>query len=201
MMKYIPVYALFLMLTCGNACLAQNTATSSWIYSIHEYTDAIGKRLIVQNSFPRSGGRYTDPTGKDHVYAVFWTRIINETDTPFELSIGFPVESSELPSIPGVFFRLFFPADTMTVDKESLYNYGLSMTSALDHALSKPAALKRTINPKESGAFYVVTLSNKGVDGPIRTEFTFKGEKVFYSINKNEFHCGKINLKNLTLSK
>jgi len=175
---------------------------SRWIYTQHEYADAAGKRVIVQNSFPKSGGRYTDPTGKDHVYAVFWTRIVNETDHPFELSIDFPVESYELPTLPGIYCRLFFPADTMTSDKEALYDYGLtSLKSVLDNGLSKPSALKRTIGPKASGAFYIVTLSNKGVDGPIRTGFTFKGEDVFYSINKNEIHCGKINLKDLILSK
>jgi hypothetical protein len=215
-MKYIQVYVLFLLLFFCNSCTGQNkkdlskenskpetkdTAASRWIYTEYEYTDTIGKRVIVQNSFPKSGVRYTDPTGKEHVYAVFWTRIVNETDHPFELSVDFPVESYELPALPGVYYRLFFPADTMTIDKEPLYDYGLtSLKSVLDNGLSKPSALKRTIGPKESGAFYVVTLSNKGMDGPIRTGFAFKGEDVFYSINKNEIHCGKINLKNLILN-
>jgi hypothetical protein len=172
------------------------------IHTKYEYTDSIGKRLIIQNSFPKSGIHYTDPTGKEYVYAVFWTRIVNETDSPCELTIDFPVESYELPSIPGVYYRLFFPPDTMTLDKEPLYDYGLTgLKSFLDNGLSKPSSLKRTISPKESSAFYVVTLSNKGVGSPIRTGFTFKDQNIFYRINKNEIHCGKINLRKLILQK
>lgn len=216
-MKYIQIYALFFILVFCNSCAGQNkkdlskqnnkpetkdTAASRWIYTQYEYADSIGKRLIIQNSFPKSGIQYTDPTGKEHLYAVFWTRIVNETDNPLEISLDFPVESYELPTIPGVYYRLFFPPDTMTIDKEPMYDYGLTgLKSVLDNGLSKPSALKRIISPKGSGAFYVVTLSNKGMDGPIRTGFTFKGENVFYSINKNEIQCGKINLKNLILQK
>jgi hypothetical protein len=50
--------------------------------SNYEYTDSTGRSLIIQNSFPKSGIHYTDPTGKRYIYAVFWTRIINETDNP-----------------------------------------------------------------------------------------------------------------------
>jgi hypothetical protein len=47
----------------------------------------------------------------------------------------------------------------MTIDKEPLYDYGLTgLKSFLDNGLSKPSSLKRTISPKESSAFYVVAL-------------------------------------------
>ena len=48
-----------------------------------------GASLIIQNSFPRGGVKYTDPDGEVYYYAVFFTRIINETDNPFELTIDF----------------------------------------------------------------------------------------------------------------
>jgi len=172
-----------------------------YIDTKYEYIDSTGRSLIIQNSFPKSGTQYTDPTGKRYVYAVFWTRIVNETDNPCELTIDFPAESSELASAPGVYYRLFFPPDAMTIDKEALYDYGLGLKSFLDTGLSKPSSLKRTISPKESSAFYVVTLSNKGVDGTLRTGFTLKDQNVFYRINKTEIHCGKINLKKLMLQK
>lgn len=57
-----------------------------------EYTDSIGKSLIIQNSFPRDGP-YTDPTGKIFGYGIFWTRVINETATLLELTINFPADS------------------------------------------------------------------------------------------------------------
>jgi hypothetical protein len=56
----------------------------------YEYTDSIGKSLIIQNSFPR-GILYTAPNGKEYAKATFWTRIINETDNPLELTIDFYV--------------------------------------------------------------------------------------------------------------
>ena len=167
----------------------------------YEYTDPTGRGIIIQNSFPKSGTHYTDPTGKGYIYAVFWTRIVNETDNPCELTIDFPAESSELPFAPGVYYRLFFPPDTMTIEKGPLYDYGLDLKSSLDNSISKPFSLKRTIGPKESSAFYVVTLSNKGVNGTLRTGFSLKEQDLFYRINKTEIHCGKINLKKLTLRK
>ena len=166
-----------------------------YIDTKYEYIDSTGRSLIIQNSFPKSATQYTDPTGKRYVYAVFWTRIVNETDNPCELTIDFPAASSELPFAPGVYYRLFVPPDTMTIDKEPLYDYGLGLKSFLDNGLSKPSSLKRTISPKESSAFYVITLSNKGVNGTLRTGFSLKKQDLFYRINKTEIHCGKINLK------
>lgn len=168
-----------------------------YIDTKYEHIDSTGGKIIVQNSLPKSGIHYTDPSGNKYAYAVFWTHIINETDHPCEITINFPAELSELPSAPGVYYRLFLPPDTMTIDKESLYDYGLTgLKSFLDNSLSKPSTLKRTIRPKESSTFYVVTLSNKGVGGPLRTGITFKDQNIFYRINKTDIYCGNIGLKN-----
>ena len=93
----------------------------------YEYTESNGARLIIQNSFPKSGINYTDPNGKKYIYAVFWTRIINETFDPLELTIDFPVDSFEVPSSSGNYMKLLLPSDTMTIDKEPLYDYGLTI--------------------------------------------------------------------------
>ena len=172
-----------------------------YIDTKYEYTDSAGGSLIIQNSFPKSGAHYSAPTGKGYIYAVFFTRIINETGNPCELAIDFPAVSSELSFAPGVYYRLFFPPDTMTIDKGPLYDYGLGLKYFLDTSLSKPSSLKRTIGPKKSSAFYVVTLSNKGVNGTLRTGFSLKEQDLFYRINKTEIHCGNINLKKLMLRK
>lgn len=175
------------------------------VYTKFEYADAIGKRLIIQNGFPRGGLKYTDPNGKVYVYAVFWTRIINETDNPLELKISFPVDSYELPSSPGRSFKILLPSDTMSLDKVNLFNYGLDLESFLDNGIHKSSSLKRTINPKESSGFYVVTLFNKGVDSALRTGLSLKDQNLFYRVkvdgskNNNtssdkEIHCGSINL-------
>jgi len=123
------------------------------IHTKYEYTDSIGKRLIIQNGPPRGGIRYTDPDGEVYGYAVFWTRIINETDNPLELKIDF-LDSYEVPSFPGKYFKILVPPDTMTRDKEDLFSYGLTnLESFLDKNIHKPSSLKRTINPKESSGF------------------------------------------------
>jgi len=215
-MKYAHVYVLFLMLFFHTSCGGQNktglpkekirfetrdTSTSRWIYTKYAYADSTGRSLIIQNSFPR-GEKYTDPTGNAYVYAVFWTRIINETNNSMGLTIDFPLDSYELPSSPGNYFKILLPSDTMTPDKEPLFNYGLTgLASFLDTSLHKSPSFKRTINPKESSGFYVVTLFNKGVNGTLRTGLSLKEQNLFYRINDKEIHCGSINLKNLVLQK
>jgi hypothetical protein len=179
----------------------------------YEYADSMGKRLIIHNSFPKSGGSYTDPNGKKYVYAVFWTRITNETINPIELTIDFPLDSFEIPSSSDNYMKLLLPSDTMTIEKEPLYDYGLPIKSFLDTGINKSYSLKRTINPKESTTFYVVLLSNKGVDGTLRTGLSLKGQNLFYKISayksisghplmdEKEINCGSINLNNLLLNK
>jgi hypothetical protein len=187
------------------------------IHTKYEYTDSIGKRLIIQNGFPRGGSRYTDPNGEVYGYAVFWTRIINETDNPLELKIDF-VNSYEVPSLPGQYFKILVPPDTMTRDKENLFNYGLTnLESFLDNSIHKPSSLKRTINPKESSGFYVVKLGGGDI---LRTGLSLKEQDLFYRvsvydstaqrkrgsgppslISEKEIHCGSINLKNLMFRK
>ena len=125
----------------------------------YEYTESNAARLIIQNGFPRGGAKYTDQNVDDYNYAVFWTQIINETDNPLELKMDFPVDSYEVPSLPGKYYKVLIPADTMTLEKFPLFNYGLTnLESFLDNSIHKSASLKRTINTKESNGFYVVIL-------------------------------------------
>lgn len=109
-MKYTHVYALFLMFVFCASCGGQNkpdptkekiksetkdivtspVSNERNIHTKYEYTDSIGKRLIIQNGFPR-GGPYTDPNGKEYFKVIFWTRLINETDDPLELKIDLAI--------------------------------------------------------------------------------------------------------------
>lgn len=236
-MKYVFLYTLFLMAVCHSSCgQAQTTSAKDSIkpenkerstspskdpnlHTKYEYTDASGKRLIIQNGYPRGGIRYTAPDGELYGYAVFWTRIINETDHPLELKIDFP-NSYEVPSIPGKYFKLLVPPDTMTIDKVGVYNFGLTgLESFLDSSIHKPSSLKRTIHPNESTGFYVVKLSLVS-EGPIgggdvlRTGLLLKGQDLFYSVStynssparqqpaiigEKDIYLGSINLKNLVV--
>jgi len=123
-------------------------------YNKFQYTDSIGWSLIVQNSFPKGGTKYTDPDGEVYYYAVFFLRIINETDNPLELMMDFPVNSCEDPYLPGKYYKVLVPADTMTLDKFPLFNYGMrDKESFLDKNIHNPSSLKRTINQKNRALF------------------------------------------------
>ena len=224
-MKYLQVYTFFLGLVICTSCKGQKKTYSPKensksetkdrvaypgsndpnIPTRYEYTDSIGKRLIIQNSLSR-GIKYTDPNGKKENKVLFWTRITNETENPLELNIDFPVEY-EVPSLPGRYFKILLPSDTMTLDKEPLPDYGITdLKSFLDNNIHKPSSLKRTINPKESGGFYVAILFDKGVIGPFRTGLSIKGPNLFYKVTRyagkqgllfvdeKEINCGSINL-------
>jgi len=175
------------------------TPSDKSIYSKYEYIDSKGKNLIIKNSFPKGGMKYKDAKGNQYVYAVFWTQITNETSNPLELNLDFLSDAYEYPASSGNYIRLLLPSDTLTTDKIPLFNYGLEVKSFLDNAIDKSSSLKRTINPNESTAFYVVTLSTKGVNGTLRTGLSIKGQNLYYKINDKEIGAGKINLKDLNL--
>jgi hypothetical protein len=194
--------------------LTPETVTGETVSSVrkYEYADSMGKRLIIQNSLSR-GIRYIDPNGKKENKVLFWTRITNETENPLELNINFPVEY-EVPSLPGRYFKILLPPDTMTLDREPLPDYGITdLKSFLDNNIHKPSSLKRTINPKESCGFYVAILCDSGVVGPTRTGLSIKGQNLVYRISRydgrrggslmlvdeKEINCGSINFKNLVL--
>jgi hypothetical protein len=197
---------------------ATSTRSNEKYHTQYAYTDSNGKSLIIQNGFPR-GGPFTDPNGTEYFKMIFWTRFINETDHPLEFQIGFPVDSYEVPSMPGKYYRVLVPPDTMTLDKCALVDYGLTdLIPFSDNNIHKPSSLKRTINPKGSTGFYVVILRPRTAPAPgmLRTGLTLKGQDLFYKISRYSstparqppslidekvIQCGRINLKNLRLRK
>lgn len=157
-----------------------------------KYDDSINKGISIHNSYPKGGQKYTAPNGKEYVYLVFWTCIKNETDSDLALSIEFPIETFTVPSTPEVNFNLYLPIEEMTLNKEPLFNYGLDLKLFLDKYIEKSPELIKTIRPNESYSFYVVALSNKGVNGVVRTGFELQEEKLIYKINNHEINCGRI---------
>jgi len=220
---FIFMIAPFFLGCQGNVKKESNNNASadsvSWRYGVnenpvYEYTDANGKHLTIQNGLPR-GEKYTHPKGDEYFKVIFWTRIINETDNPLELKINFPVDSYEIPYLPGKYYKILVPPDTMTVDEEPLYNYGLrDLKSFLDSSIHKASSLERTINPKESSGFYIVILAQptEGVPGGIlRTGLSLQGQNLFYRISRyastpahtlihtKEIYCGSINVNLIPL--
>ena len=194
------------------------TSIDSYIDTKYLYVDNNGKLITIQNGLPIGGLRYTDPNDKEYHYAIFWTRIINETDNPLELKIDF-LDSYEVPYFPDKHYKILVPLDTMTTGKVDLFNYGLTDLGAfLDNSINKPSSLKRTISPKDSSGFYFVKLGlvSEGPYGSgniLRTGLSLNGEDLFYRVSvynsvkppiiigEKEIDCGKINLKKLKLQK
>jgi hypothetical protein len=206
-MKYIHVYALFLCVLCTSrgqgqtgsparsAAIPSSQADDSWVHTKYEYTDAARKRVVIQNSRPKGGQTTKDRHGKQYLYAVFWTRVVNETASPVEVTMEFPADSVGMPSSPGVYIKLVLPSDTMTIDKGPLYDYGLDMKSFLYEDHYGSSSLKRVVPPGSSGAFYVVALSVRGVNGPLRAGLSVRGRDLFYRLNDKEIPCGSLNVR------
>jgi polyisoprenoid-binding protein YceI len=203
MMKYAHVYILFFVTfflpSCGEqkktnlpkvTIEPENRNTSSGkdeadFHTKYEYADSIGKRIIIQNGYPRGGIKYTDPSNNENSYAVFWTRIINETDNQLELNIDFPIKSYEISNFPGKYFKILVPDDTLSHDKVPILNLP-SLTSFLNKNINNPSSFKRTINPKQSSGFYFVMLINTlEATGMTRTGLSLKGQDLFYKISRH----------------
>ena len=210
-MKYKQLFALLLIaascISCGrnkteNAGKKTKLETKGLVQSakpkdknIHtryDYGESTGAHLIIQNSFPKSGIKYTDANGRRYVYAVFFSRITNKSNQAVELKVDLPLAPFELPSSSNNYMKLLLPPDSLTADRESLYDYGLDVKSFLDQRTARSSSLKKIIKPNESSTFYVVTLSTRGVNGTLRPGFSLKGEDLFYKVNEKEIYCGKI---------
>lgn len=177
--------------------LSSSIATGQNFDTEYKFPDSTGKNLVIQNSLPKGGIAYTSPSNEDFIYAVFWTRITNETDTSIELKIDFPADGFRLPNSIDNSVKLPLPASRMTIEKEAMFNYGFTeIENYLDKNYNKESSLNKTILPKESYLFYVTALYDKGVEGVIRAGFKMKNDQVFYKISGLEIPCGQIKLTN-----
>jgi hypothetical protein len=200
-MRLLTPFILLICISCnrteisGKKDTAQEPLTDypyTYIDTERRFTDSTGLDVIIQNSLPKGVG-YTTGKGFDR---ILWTRIMNQSDTPLEVMIDFPADSFEISSSPGTYIRVFLPVDTMTVEKEELYAYGITS------GLGKSTPLQRTIKTKEEVLFYIGVLFCR-VGGAVRGELVLKGHGLFYNIRgvPQEFDstlipCGQIVFKN-----
>ncbi len=157
-----------------------------------KYVDSINKGITIRNSYPKGGEVYTDPNGKKYVYAVFWTCITNESDSDLEININFPINPIMVQSSPDINFNFYLPKEEMSIEKAGLFGYGLDLKSFLDKNIDQPSELLVTISPKDSHSFYVVALSNRGVNGVVRAGFELQKLTLIYKINNHEIISGQI---------
>jgi len=177
--------------------LSSFTIMGQKFHTEFKYADSINKGITIQNSYPKGGQKYTGLNGKEYVYAIFWTSVTNETTSNLEISINFPVDSFSIPTSPSTKFQLYLPKEKMALEKATLLNYGLDLKSFLDKNINEPSELRITISPNNSYIFYVVALSNKGVNGVVRAGFELRKQDLFYKINDQEISCGRIVSQNL----
>lgn len=193
-----------------------DTVIVETVNSVRRYTyaDAMGKRVIFTNSLPR-GTAYTAADGKNYFRWIFWSGITNETEKPLEIDMNFPAAFYEVPGATGSRYKILVPPDTMTVDKEQLFNYGMTGLSAfVDTAIHKSSTLKRTIQPNQSTGFYIVLLSlstDVATGFTMRTGLRVKGQNLVYTITRyadkkdhpllsqEDISCGSINFEDLML--
>jgi hypothetical protein len=182
----------------NNYIQSQNPDLERYIYTDTTYASSSGKGITIQNSLPKGGGiapdgtQYFDSSGKNYGFAVFWTRIINKTNTALELNINFPADSFAIFTAPDSYLKLLLPTDRFTYDKLSSYNYGITGTkSFLDANLNKATKLQKTIKPNEEHIFYIATLSY-GAGGTPRAALILKEQDFYYKMSITPHGSGTI---------
>lgn len=176
---------------------AHNYSKEEFIDSQFEYSDSIGNSLLVQNSFPKGGQKYTDPEGNKYTYAVFWTRISNRTNQNLRINLNLPTEAQSLTSSPEIRFNLILAPVSMSEDKIHQMNYGLSnIDFILDNTLGQVPEFDQKIQPNESEMFYMIVLTSQGIDGTIRSSLQLENQDLIYHINQTEINVGKAFLGN-----
>lgn len=166
------------------------------------YRETENKGIIIQSSYPK-GDRYVDSKGKEFGVGIFWSRVVNETNTPVELEVNFTGEEWTTPSM-SVTLGVSLLSDTMLLDKVSQYSYGIrDLRTVLDAGL-QPTRLRRTIKPQEDWFFYVMIIPNSKPNVPTkgggtRTELILKDSKLFYEVRLDDeslsIPCGDLVFK------
>lgn len=113
------------------------------------------------------------------------------------MAVNFPVDSIPIPNSPGTYVKVFLPSDTMTLDKRSLFSYGLTELESFE----QPTKFERRLNPKEDCLFYVVAIfyqTRAGAwhqeRGGNRAELMLKEQELFYRMlpQIDLLRCGRI---------
>ncbi|MEM6378864.1 MAG: hypothetical protein AAF705_11640 [Bacteroidota bacterium] len=188
-MRISIIFALFLLTIFS--VKGQNINTD-W------YSESTSKGITIQNSYPR-GGRYPGTVNKhfNYSYLVFFTRIINETESTFEIDINFSADPIAIPNSPNAFMKVFLPADTMTLEKRSIPSYGINELASLD----EPTRFQRKVKPGEDCLFYSVAIFYQTTAGDWiqerggnRAELILEGQDLYYNIlpQLDALPCGKI---------
>ena len=162
------------------------------------YSSNTSNGITIQNSFPK-GGPYPGPTSKHFNYShlVFFTRVVNETEHRIDLDLNFSADSIAIPNATDTFMKLFLPQDTMTLDKQGLFSFGVKDIESFDQSTK----FQKTLNPKEDCSFYVVAIFYQTQADPWsqerggnRAELVLDGADLYYRMlpQVDSLYCGRI---------
>jgi hypothetical protein len=169
------ILSLFYISTYGQVGPIRN-----WIDTEVNYSFAKKNDVVFTHSLPKGGGfKYLKSIKYSHV--IFWTRIHNQTSTPIKLQLTFP-DITYLQS-PDAHIKILLANDTMSHEKEQLFNYGLTdLESLLNDKSKQLKTLKKTIDPTKDYYFYIPVFMHE-INGIARASIVLKGEKLFYKIS------------------
>jgi hypothetical protein len=194
MKPLISVFFLFFYLNANG----QVGPTRNWVDSEIKYTDSRYNSVMVTNSLPKGGGLvYQNGTKYGHV--VFWTRMSNQSATPIELKVKFPEITYFKP--PDSYIKIVLPKESMHIEKEQLFNYGLTnLQSLLNDESNQLGILQKKIGPGQDYFFYTTVFIHTEGSGSARAKFELKGKELFYKISIGSdttlIPCGSFDFKN-----
>lgn len=153
-------------------------SSSKGQYTAGLYSDTTIQGVRIENGLPKGNG-HTDSNGNRIGFALFWTRVTNETTTPLELKINFSADSFAIPPTPDSYLKLFLVPDSIYYSEYE----SKSLNSFLDTELNKPTVLQKSINPKEEYLFYIGIASTGSSGGMVRTGLVLKDQELFYKVS------------------
>jgi hypothetical protein len=190
----VSVFFLFVYLYTNG----QVGPTRNWVDSEVKLMDSKGNTAMVTNSLPKGGG-VVYQNGKKYGYVVFWTRMSNQSATPIELKLKFPDITFFKP--PESYVKIVLPKESMNIEKEQLFDYGLTnLQSLLNDESNQLNILKKKIGPKEDYFFYVTVFIHIDGSGSARAKFELNDKELFYKISMGSdttlIPCGSLEFKN-----
>ena len=176
----MKISALFILSLFYISADGQVGPIRNWIDTEVKYSFANQKDVIFTHSLPKGGGLYY-LNGIKYSHVIFWTRIHNQTSTPIKLQLTFP-DITYLQS-PDAHIKILLPIDTMSYEKEQLFNYGLTgLDFLLNDNTNQVKILKKTIDLNRDYYFYIPVFMHE-INGIARASIVLKGEKLFYKIS------------------
>jgi hypothetical protein len=190
----VSVFFLFVYLYTNG----QVGPTRNWVDSEVKLMDSKGNTAMVTNSLPKGGG-VVYQNGKKYGYVVFWTRMSNQSATPIELKLKFPDVTFFKP--PESYVKIVLPKESMNIEKEQLFDYGLTnLQSLINDESNQLSILKKKIGPKEDYFFYVTVFIHIDGSGSARAKFELNDKELFYKISMGSdttlIPCGSLEFKN-----